>query len=377
MGALLLKLSFTGLPLLTPFFFRSFRHVCRPVWTSVRMQTFEPVRFAAGPELFVLPSPSIRTRDGDGIRQKGAGYWIDGSNLTCEPPRAPLSSDHVVIYFGGDVQDAEEEMRKSREAKKFIEYSLEKTAVSLGRKFSSKTSQADVVVVRPRLLNHLTSLFKPFLFQVNLRGEATPSPHYESKTSRYIFEVLRLTHQGCTDEQLQQNLRVTLVGFSRGVSVLTQLFHEALPENPCRWQAQSLLLSPMLEAVYVLDGGSNVPPVLPVDRQIFDSLSELRKTRGLPPLPVGLFGSSYQWKCNVRPWIGEEKMRFVEIVSEVALQDAVTLQELELDEKILGEAARQKHPEGIPPDAFRLFIHFEVSRLFPVLPVHQHRAAHE
>ena len=81
-----------------------------------------------------------------------AGAGGRSNQLVTLPDRDPASSEDILVFCGGDVQDLEEEMVKHRDNRRHATWSLERTAQLLAQ----ACPRSYVVVVRPARMERAT-----------------------------------------------------------------------------------------------------------------------------------------------------------------------------------------------------------------------------
>ena len=81
-----------------------------------------------------------------------AGAGGRSNQLVTLPDRDPASSEDILVFCGGDVQDLEAEMVKHRDNRRHVAWSLERTAQLLAQ----ACPRSYVVVVRPARMERAT-----------------------------------------------------------------------------------------------------------------------------------------------------------------------------------------------------------------------------
>ena len=144
----------------------------------------------------------------------------------------------TVVYFGGDLQNSKENMKKDGLYPKYGEYCLENTHSMIQSKFP----QCNVVTIKPSLINNHYSVFRNFLSKVDSMGQSIPilidkynnsNNDNNNNKNRHNNGKYFIHKYQCCAHLLSILLKldiayfpIHLVGFSRGVNVLTQLIYE-------------------------------------------------------------------------------------------------------------------------------------------------------
>ena len=243
----------------------------------------------------------------------------DTKENSCDQYRA--DQNRILVYFGGDVQDLSSNMKLHRDHQKYIRWSLEETAALLSRSYPDNY----IMVVRPKRLERSTfSCFDNFV-ESNSCGAPTHLTHkmvpkINSTSSCYALLQLRgLVHSVTRLKGLLENemspLKLTLVGFSKGVVVLNQILHDlhiinsVEPKGGGDMDDDVSRFSDKIERMIWLDGGHNGGK----DTWITDE--EVLKTLATKTtINIEVKVTPYQVQDNRRPWIGKEEKRFRNIL---------------------------------------------------------------
>ena len=215
----------------------------------------------------------------------------------------------IIFYFGGDVQDFEERMRRHTENKSFVEWSFEKTGLLL------RQAKPDhhVVIVRPSTMTNGTfSKFEHFVPSDDLgcprhsSEVATALPHLND-----LYRSLLVEEIGETDRN--RNDRLTLIGFSKGVVVLNQIVFElqAIDERSDLFEFVR-----RISKMCWLDGGHNGGR----DTWISDQGLLKRSFLGRK-ISCDVRVTPYQVRDRRRPWIGQEEEAFSRHLSQLLPAD--------------------------------------------------------
>ena len=270
-------------------------------------------------------------------------------------PGTPICSNsfakNCIIYFGGDIQNSEDLMQNHSENSSWSNFSLERTAALLFKKFFNENgqnvdnlSQPIVMVICPQSFSSGTfSHFSQFVDSADFTG----SPIYSSVGWRAWNElatlaenVLRLASSGSPTGSLPTGVQhaYTLVGFSKGCVVLNQLLLELSRLNlACRASARTpssdtngavaqpaARFASSVQRWVWLDGGHNgSAPVWLQDAAAVSTFTEAplaelelaaAPTRSPTPVHVHVAVSPYQMRDSRRPHIGRQCARFCELL---------------------------------------------------------------
>lgn len=205
-----------------------------------------------------------------------------------------------VVYFGGDVQDLEENMFRHRDHRRYADmYSLERTAMRI----SDTCQDASVVVVRPVKMARATfACYENFVECVDEVGSPkhrVPS-QAEAEEDEDVVRFRALDHLAALLLSLHSLYGLdldqpkTLVGFSKGVVVLNQMLLELAALGPCLG----------VDRMCWMDGGHNGgKDTWITDREALRMFARLNVSADVRVTP-------YQTEDARRPWIGKEEKRF-------------------------------------------------------------------
>lgn len=225
------------------------------------------------------------------------------------------SSNAHVVFFHGDIQNLQEEMAVQPEGAKWLSWSLEQVALSLGRRFPDRT----VWVVRASSMYlHMFSSYHNFV-EGNLFGAPEHGPY---SADFGAFQHLRgLLSHGMERASLPDPLpppggastippgfSLTLVGFSKGCVVLNQMVYELAGA-----QADPQM-APFVESIsdiYWLDGGHPGGSGTWVTDK--SALRELASSG----VSIHAHVTPYEVRDPMRAWVGCEHATFVKILGEL------------------------------------------------------------
>ncbi|XP_017882386.1 UPF0565 protein C2orf69 homolog [Ceratina calcarata] len=226
----------------------------------------------------------------------------------------PPSQD-VLLYFGGDIQDLQENMEKT-DNKVHKKWCLENTAEILSTNFPKK----HVLVVRPsRITVNTFSCFDNFV-PSNECGVPTFLPMHNAL--KHLLELVKscLIHiKACTTDQdpicfTIENTKLTLLGFSKGCVVLNQLLHEFhyyQSEQNLDVEIDDFLR--LIESMWWLDGGhAGSKDTWITEPLILESLKKLG-------IDVHVHVTPYQVQDFHRQWIREEEHHFCTILRNIGV----------------------------------------------------------
>lgn len=223
------------------------------------------------------------------------------------------SYDHV-IFFPGDVQDFEAEMKENPTAKQWSDWSYENVIQILSNKFKS----SHIWFMTPsKKIYKIFCVYKNFVKSESLFGIPEHEGDYEGFVHLYDL-FINLLRQKFGDEIADQQHIVSLIGFSKGCIVLNQFLHEVAWYTENLESCQKYDTSKIVElknfiqnirCMYWLDGGHSG------QKDIW-----VRSKQILTPLKHGLWSKSlklyihvtpYQIKDPIHPWKGEEEADFI------------------------------------------------------------------
>lgn len=215
------------------------------------------------------------------------------------------SAKQHIIFFGGDVQDYEENMKIH--SPKYLKWNLENTALMLKSRFKDSC----ILVIKPsKMIHRSLSIYKNFL-DFNLAG----NPEF-SRDSGCIRHCSKLYSSAveisskCVKDAINGNLDntsmldkpVILMAFSKGCVVLNQLVYELKQVKDQEKENQFLS---KISAIYWLDSGHNGGSKTWVTDD-----EALRELAGLG-VNINVHVTPYQVNDTGRPWIGKEEAIFV------------------------------------------------------------------
>lgn len=233
--------------------------------------------------------------------------------LLLRPDAGDRGYGHVV-FFHGDIQNFEEEMAVQPDGAQWLPWSLERVALSLGRRFPDR----HVWVVRAsRMYLHKFSSYHNFV-ESNMFGAPEHSP-YCADSGAFLHLRALLSH-GMERANLPNPLRpqggahdlpsgfsLTLVGFSKGCVVLNQMVHELAGARA------DLQLSRLVGAVsdmYWLDGGH------PGGSETWVTDKQLLKELASSGVSVHAHVTPYEVSDPMRAWVGHEHGHFIKCLEE-------------------------------------------------------------
>ncbi|XP_076764223.1 mitochondrial protein C2orf69 homolog [Xylocopa sonorina] len=220
----------------------------------------------------------------------------------------------VLLYFGGDVQDLQENMEQHADSKKYVEWSLQNTAQILSTCFPKK----HVLVIRPSRMyvtkHAMFSCFDNFV-QSNEYGVPVFLPTHNAL--EHLQELVKscLDHiKTCSVDKDPicfsiEKTTLTLIGFSKGCVVLNQLLHEFhYYQNKSKSDMEINNFIKLIKSMWWLDGGhAGLKDTWITDISILKSFAKLK-------IDANVHVTPYQVQDSHRPWIQEEENQFYNIL---------------------------------------------------------------
>ncbi|KAI4486858.1 hypothetical protein M0802_012278 [Mischocyttarus mexicanus] len=217
-------------------------------------------------------------------------------------------SYEFLVYFGGDIQDFQESMINHVEKKKYMEWSLDKTAQILSRNFPNY----HIFVIRPSRISNLFSCFDNFVKSDNDYGIPTFSSTFNALNN--LQELVRSfctklntlnINRDTTITYTPDKINLTLMAFSKGCVVLNQFLYEFQ-----YYQSQSIPDTSMInfinniKSIWWLDGGhGGSKDTWITDKSVLESLAKLK-------VDIHVHVTPYQIEDTSRPWIAIEESNF-------------------------------------------------------------------
>ncbi|CAL1582647.1 unnamed protein product [Knipowitschia caucasica] len=252
-----------------------------------------------------------------GLQRLGAVPGCDPSkcnDILLLRPHRSSASKHVV-FFHGDIQNFQEEMRLHSDAAPWSCWSLEWAARVLGRRFPD----SDVWVVRASMMYlHKFSCYQHFV-HCNMFGAPEHSGyvagrgafcHLRSLLSNAMQRAsppLPLSPADGADSPLPADFSLTLVGFSKGCVVLNQLLYE-LPG--ARLDPPMSGFVRRISDMFWLDGGH------PGGSETWVTEREVLRELAQSGISVHAHVTPYEVCDPMRAWVGREHEAFVKTLEE-------------------------------------------------------------
>ena len=231
------------------------------------------------------------------ILRAAKGYLERSNDLLFQKQRTLTNNPRLLIFFGGDVQDWEEEMLKHKENHKYVKWSLEGTV----RILSENWPESHIIVIRPSHLEHGTfSCFKNFV-------ELTDSTGTPKFTRNYggLYNLKLLINNLLKEENIAETSSKTLVAFSKGTVVLNQLLWE-MSDNDVA--SRNIEFIKTIDSMWWLDGGHGGKKNTWITQaNILESFSKRQIKAEVRVTPYQVFD-------NRRPWIGKEEGKFCQLL---------------------------------------------------------------
>ncbi|KZC13778.1 PREDICTED: UPF0565 protein C2orf69 homolog [Dufourea novaeangliae] len=226
---------------------------------------------------------------------------------------SPLNQD-IFIYFGGDVQDLHKNMEQHADSKKYTEWSLENTAHILSTNFPNK----HLLIIRPSRI-HVTknasfSCFDNFV-PSNDYGVPSFCPTYNGlKHLQALVKSCLENIKTCNEDKgsidfSSSNIKLSLMGFSKGCVVLNQFLQEFYYyNNKPDSDIEVTNFIKLIESMWWLDGGhGGSKDTWITNKHVLESFAKLK-------IEVHIQVTPYQVYDSYRPWIGEEENHFCNIL---------------------------------------------------------------
>lgn len=215
-------------------------------------------------------------------------------------------SNKFLIYFGGDIQDLQENMIKHSEKKKYIEWSLDNTTHLLSRNFP----QHHIFAINPSKTSNVFSCFTNFV-KCDDYGIPTFSSTFNAlknlqeliKSFCAKIDTLNVNKDAATHTSDKVNL--ILMAFSKGCVVLNQFLHEFQYYQSLKTPDTSInnFIS-SIKSMWWLDGGhGGCKDTWITNKNLLESLAALN-------IEVHVHVTPYQIEDSHRPWIATEESAF-------------------------------------------------------------------
>lgn len=256
----------------------------------------------------------------------------------------------LVCFFGGDIQNYRSEM--SPDYERFAEaYSLEAIVTRLSGRFTGKP----VFAFQPdSVYQQSFSRFDSFLRSVDQLG----TPNYSNRPEAYLHLdrlISRLVKEqlisrkandssGNCKEENERKIRVCLIGFSKGGTVLNQLLYSlnSLATTP---SSSTEPISIQISHLYFLDTGHNGLNGIWINEA---SLLQSLAREASPGAPIHLYVgvTAFQLEYKHQKWIANEEATFCNLVRKYAI-DSTGATRLKLSRLYLGESELPERKPGV------------------------------
>ncbi|XP_043262309.1 UPF0565 protein C2orf69 homolog [Colletes gigas] len=225
----------------------------------------------------------------------------------------------ILVYFGGDVQDIQENMEQYTDSKKYTEWSLENSARILATNFPDK----HVLVVRPsRKYVSRSAVYSCFDNFVPSDEYGIPSFTVVHNALKHLQELIKSSLEHFKTSNIDENsaqfnmekIRLSLMGFSKGCVVLNQLLHEFhYYQNKSEPDIEINNFIKLVESMWWLDGGhAGSKDTWITEKSILESFAKLK-------IDVHVDVTPYQVKDSHRPWIRKDENRFCSILQNMGI----------------------------------------------------------
>ncbi|XP_044761011.1 UPF0565 protein C2orf69 homolog isoform X2 [Coccinella septempunctata] len=271
--------------------------------------------------------PAVKVQNVVGVNERANDV------LYCPPFNSGnhLVDNGIVVFFGGDMQDFQENMNAKEKTKGFVNWSLE----NMSKILSMHYKNCHILIVRPiSIEDGIFSSYSNFVPSLEY-GVPKFTPNHDSilhlnkliKNTQNIMEnmnsldirtriehtckLLNLGHC-CLPPESEYRKKFSecyleLVGFSKGCVVLNQFLHEFhyfKKNSQVEGAEESNELTRKIRTMRWMDGGHNGREGTWITSgEILSSYAELGKQTYVHVTP-------YQVCCKKRPWIGKEEAIF-------------------------------------------------------------------
>ncbi|XP_074659323.1 mitochondrial protein C2orf69 homolog isoform X2 [Tubulanus polymorphus] len=268
----------------------------RQFWTALTSGSFRSKASFLTPRRATMTS--VRLEQVEGLPGKF-------NDIIFHPPSSAHVAEQNVVYFGGDVQDYEENMLSHRDNHRYVARCLENVASRLSVRFP----RANVWLVKPTRMHLKTFAVYSNFVESNAFGSPTHSDGQQSWK-----HLRRLLRNACvkTGAEFDPRLALVLCAFSKGCVVLNQLLYDLKSAK-----IEDKKLSEFVDAtseIYWLDGGhSGGGNTWVTDRDVLARVADIAGVR------IHAHVSPYQVKDPMRGWIGKEQKKFVKVLRELGV----------------------------------------------------------
>ncbi|CAF0947313.1 unnamed protein product [Rotaria sp. Silwood1] len=183
------------------------------------------------------------------LLEKVVGYENRKNDILLFSNSIQSSSNTIVYYFGGDIQDLPERMNSSKENRKYQRWNLVSTGEILCRRFLDSS----IAIIRPNeMIDGTFSRFSNFV---------PKTTDYGDPISYDTNNLIGLHHLRALDEQIMKQTTslsdIIIVGFSKGCVVLNQLLHELAALRSMKADVDLSKFVLRIRTFIWLDGGHN------------------------------------------------------------------------------------------------------------------------
>lgn len=239
-------------------------------------------------------------------------------------PKSQPTSD-LLVFFGGDVQDIQENMERHSDSKKYAKWSLENTASILSEQFP----RSHIFVVRPaRMTITRSAVFSCFDNFVPGDKYGTPTFCPMHKALKHLRDLLLCCLEHVKTLKIGEDIdshnveatNLSLMGFSKGCAVLNQFLYEFhYYDNNSSDDPNINHFIKLIKDMWWLDGGHNGPKNTWItDSEILRSFAKLRINTHIHVTP-------YQMQDKHRPWIEREENCFNDTLQRMGVSVQRTL----------------------------------------------------
>ena len=223
----------------------------------------------------------------------------DDVNIPCQ------SLGHVV-YFPGDIQDFNESMSQRPSCRKYVAWSYEATISILSQRFPFSHVW---LISSSRKTFQSICIYQNFVQSESILG--IPSHSTDFNGLRHLELLLsNASQQLCITPALLSPVK--LIGFSKGCVVLNQFLYELSAYGNSHVVEPGFFVKGITEMIWLDGGHSGEKNVWVTDPHVIAVLS-------LPMfkhIKFSIHVTPYQVRDEHRPWKGEAKARFIELLQQ-------------------------------------------------------------
>ena len=222
------------------------------------------------------------------------------------PPQArgDKSTEDHVVYFPGDIQDFQDVMLQSSLSREYVDWSYEATITNL----SSRFPHSNLWLISPSKRTYQTiCVYKNFVKIESVLGIPSHSTDFEGLHHLELLLSNAFEHLGIATSSCSQ---ITLIGFSKGCVVFNQFLYELSAHDHNNLKHSESFIKQLTAMVWLDGGHSGEEEVWVTDPLIIAALD----CPLLQRINYFIHVTPYQVLDKHRPWKGEAKEQFVELL---------------------------------------------------------------